>query len=123
MMRPLRLILALVLCLQSGLAMAHCLRMAAPAGHQPFHVEICTVDGIVTLDLAEPGDGQGQHDGQQAGFCLVCHGLPHVALPAPTELPAPHVTLIVLPPLPLHASAPLGARAPPYEPTGPPTLS
>lgn len=122
-LRQLRLLLALVLCLQSGLAMAHCLRMAAPAGHQPFHVEICTAEGIVTLDLAVPGEGQGQHDGQHAGFCLVCHGLPHVALPAPAELPVPHVTLIALPPLPLHASAPLGARAPPYEPTGPPTLS
>lgn len=121
--RSVRLILALVLCLQSGLAMAHCLRMAAPAGHQPFHVEICTADGIVLLDLADSEDGPTHHDGPRSGFCLVCHGLPHVALPVPAELPAPRVTLIARPPLPLHASAPLGARAPPYHPTGPPALS
>ena len=121
--RSVRLILALVLCLQSGLAMAHCLRMAAPAGHQPFQVEICTADGIVLLDLADPEDGPGTHDSQHAGFCLVCHALPDVALPAPAELPAPRVTLMAMPPLPIHASAPLGARAPPYRPTGPPTHS
>jgi hypothetical protein len=123
MTRPLRLILALVLCLQGSLAMGNCLRLAAAVEHQPFQIEICTADGIVTMALADHDGGDGHHDDQHGGFCGVCHALPHVTLPQPAELPAPHVTLMVLPPLPLHASAPLGARAPPYEPTGPPTLS
>jgi hypothetical protein len=114
------LILALVLCLQSGLAVAQCLRMATPAEHHPFPVAICTADGIVILDLAEPEDGQARHEGQHAGFCLVCHALPDIALPAPADIPAPPATLAARAPLPLHASAPRAARAPPYHPTGPP---
>jgi hypothetical protein len=122
-MRQLRLLLALALCLQSGLAMAHCLRLVASAQHQPFHVEICTPDGPVTLDLAVPEDGQDRHDSQHAGICLVCHGLPQAVLPAPAEFPAPSVALMALPPVPMHPAAPLGARAPPYHPTGPPSVS
>jgi hypothetical protein len=118
-LRLLRLFFALVLCLQSGLAMAHCLRMASPAGHVAFHVEICTPEGIVTVDLGAdeapvPGD-------DHAGFCLTCHGAPQAALLAPPGLPLPAASLLAPPPLPRHAAAPPGARAPPDQPTGPPT--
>jgi hypothetical protein len=123
-LRLLRLFFALVLCLQSGLAMAHCLRMASPAGHHAFHVEICTPEGIVTVDLGAEGSGEtGGHGEDHAGFCLACHGAPQATLPSPPGLPVPLATSFALPPLPLHAAAPLSARAPPYSPTGPPTLS
>lgn len=120
-LRLLRLFFALVLCLQSGLAMAHCLRMASPAGHQAFHVEICTPEGIVTVDLGAPGSGEtGGHGEDHAAFCLTCHGAPQAAPLAPPGLPVPTLTRLAPPPLPLHAAAPPGARAPPYQPTGPP---
>lgn len=118
--RSVRLILAVVFCLQSSLAIAQCLRLATPAQHQHFPVEICTADGVVTVDLAGPADGPAQHDRQHAGFCAVCHVLPQILLPTPAEIPAPRVALIAQPSPPIQASAPLGASAPPYHPTGPP---
>jgi hypothetical protein len=121
--RALSLVLALVLCLQSGLAMAHCLRMAASPGHTPFQVEICTPEGLVTLDLGESGEGDGQGETRHAGFCPACHAVPHAALPAPTLTPLPILAATAPPPLPREALAPAGARAPPYRPTGPPALS
>jgi cytochrome c553 len=119
--RALRLVLALVLCLQSSLALAHCLRVAVPAPHQPFHVEICTPDGVITLDLADREEAPAEHE--YAGFCIACHGAAQASLPAPPELPLPTLRRLAPPPLPLHAAAPLSARAPPYKPTGPPRLS
>ncbi|WP_431282269.1 DUF2946 family protein [Humitalea sp. 24SJ18S-53] len=120
-MRQFRFILALVLCLQSSLAMAHCLRLTT--ADQPFHVEICTAEGLMLIDLAEPQDGERHSDRAFAGFCLACHGLPGIALPAVAEVPAPRMTPILLPPLARQTAPPLGARAPPYHPTGPPILS
>ena len=83
------MVFALVLCLQSGLAMAHCLRMASPAGHQAFHVEICTPEGIITVDLGANDSPQGasDHGEDHAGFCLACHGAPQATLPSPPGLP------------------------------------
>lgn len=121
--RALSLVLALVLCLQSGLAMAHCLRMAAPAGHTPFQVEICTPKGLVTLDLGESGEGEGQGETRHAGFCPACHAVPHAVLPPPSLTPLPSLAATAPPPLPHEAGAPPSARAPPYRPTGPPVLS
>jgi hypothetical protein len=121
--RALNWVLALVLCLQSGLALAHCLRMGAPAGHPPFQVEICTAEGLVKMNLGDAQDGEGDRDDPPAGFCLACHGLPHVALPAPAEVTAPVVVLTARLSLPEAGPAPLGARAPPYRPTGPPRFS
>ncbi|WP_431282547.1 hypothetical protein ACQW02_24570 [Humitalea sp. 24SJ18S-53] len=120
-LRQFCILLALALCLQSSLAMAHCLRLTA--ADQPFHVEICTAEGLVLLDLAEPQDTERHQDRAFAGFCLACHGLPGIALPAVAEVPGPRMAPILLPPLPRLVAAPLGARAPPYPPTGPPILS
>lgn len=122
-----RLLLALVLCLQSGLAMAQCLRMAAPTGGAGLHLEICTAEGLVTIalpgDLADGQDGKADTPASRGIFCPVCHGLPQVDLPPPVELPAPRLAaapVAWLAPAPVPA---LGGRAPPYRPTGPPALS
>lgn len=121
--RSLVWLFALVLCLQSSLAMAHCLRLASPVTSHGFLVEICTVDGLVTMDLAEPGDAPAGHAGQDGVFCVSCHALPNVVLPAPAELPAPRLLIVRQVALPAPPVPALGARAPPYRPTGPPRLS
>jgi hypothetical protein len=122
-LRLLRLLLALVLCLQSSLAAAHCLRMASAPQHKAFHVEICTADGIVVMDLGGASDQDAPHDHHQAGFCLACHGLPQVVLPEPPAVPMPAERIVAAPHARPEATLPLGARAPPYQPRGPPTLS
>lgn len=121
--RSLTWIFALVLCLQSSLGMAHCLRLAAPAGHQPFLVDLCTVDGVIQVDMSDPADAPARHDAQVAGFCLSCHALPQVLLPAPIDLPAPRLAFLRLDAPPASPVPALGARAPPYHPTGPPSFS
>ena len=122
-LRLLRLLIALVLCLQSSLAAAHCLRMAGASQHKPFHVEICTADGIVVMDLGGAGDQDAPHGHDHAGFCLACPGLPQVLLPDPPAVPMPTERAIAAPQARPEARLPLGARAPPYQPRGPPTLS
>lgn len=120
--RLLRLLLALVLCLQSGLAAAHCLRMAGAPSHQAFHVEICTADGIVLMDLGGTDqDTPAGHD--HAGFCLACHGLPQMVLAEPTSVPLPASRPAAAPEATPEALAPLGARAPPYASRAPPAFS
>lgn len=119
-LRPLRLILALVLVLQSSLALAHCLR-AAPAGaHHAFLVEVCSAEGTMVVDLGGGADHGTPHDTEHGGFCPGCHGLPQLALPPPAGLVLPFLPQASLPPLPAQAALPPGARAPPYHPTGPP---
>ena len=120
--RLLRLLLALVLCLQSGLAAAHCLRLAAAPAHKAFHVEICTSEGIVLVDLGGAGhDVPSGHD--HAGFCLACHGLPQMVLAEPTSVPLPVSRPAAAPQATPEALPPLGARAPPYASRAPPTFS
>jgi hypothetical protein len=122
--RLLRVALALVLCLQSTLALAHCLRAVAAPAHAAFHVEICTAEGILVVDLggaAEGGEAPAGTD--HAGFCLACHGLPQLLLPQ-----VPVATLPAARPAPppfaaARALPPLGARAPPYASRAPPSLS
>ena len=122
--RTVRLLLALALWLQSGLAMTHCVRLAAGAsGHASFPVEICTADGLVVMDMAAADDADGNAPQAHAGFCLACHGLPNAVLPEPagvTEpMPVPSAAVFIA----LAPALPLGARAPPYAPRGPPHLS
>lgn len=120
-LHALRLLLALVLCVQSSLAMAHCLRLVEPAPHQPFQVEICTPDGIILVDMGGPAP-EHDHQSDHAGFCMACHGMAQAVLPTPPSLTLPGLPYTLQAPLPLHAAAPLVARAPPYRPTGPPTF-
>ena len=122
--RALRLILALAFCLQSGLAMAHCVRLASPTQgqSQPFRMVICTSDGLVTMDMSE-ADGPDRPAQAMPDLCLACHVLPVAELPAPLEVTAPALVPVgVLADLPA-TLPPLGARAPPYRPTGPPSHS
>jgi len=122
-LRHLRLLLALVLCLQSSLAAAHCLRLATPPQHAAFHVEICTAAGIVTMDLGG-ADHEAPAGHASPGFCVACHGLPKAALPEPSATPhpagRPFATARHAAPV---AAPPLGARAPPYISRAPPAFS
>jgi hypothetical protein len=114
-----RLIAALLL-VQTVLAPALCLAHAANAG---MATVICSPDGDRTVHLGADGQELPAPEAHE-GFCLVCHALPQADIPAapmlstPAELGSAIIWL---------ASGDAGwrpaARAPPYEPTGPPALS
>ena len=122
--RIFRLAMALVLCLQSSLAMAHCLRLGAPAaGPAPLQVEICTLDGLVTIDLADEGSPPEQDAQPRGRVCLACHALSCSLLPEPPLL-AERLARPIAAALAVHpAPARPGARAPPYASRAPPGLS
>lgn len=70
---------AAVLMLQSGVALAHCLRgMSAGEG---MLVEICSSEGIRSIRLDD--SAPGHIPGNEASFCPICHGLPGILLPEP----------------------------------------
>lgn len=114
-----RLIVA-VLLLQTVMAPAHCLAHAAAAG---FATEICSPDGTRILHLNADGDVVPDGTATQ-GFCAACHGLPSTPHLATPVLPTPAWTVAAVF---WHAasadSLPPSARAPPFEPTGPPSAS
>ena len=114
-----RLIAALLL-VQTVLAPALCLAHAASAG---LATVICSPDGDRTVHLGADGQELPAPEAH-GGFCLACHALPQADIPAapmlsaPAELPSAIIWL---------ASGDAGwrpaARAPPYDPTGPPAFS
>lgn len=116
-------LLAAVLLLQSGVAVAHCLRdIAAGEG---MLVEICSAEGIRTIRLGVQGEPVSEPDGEMAGgFCPICHGLPVVMLPEPPGV-ATRAWLDGI------ASwrgfgtdaPPSSARAPPYTTRAPPVIA
>lgn len=114
-----RLIAALLL-VQTVLAPALCLAHAASAG---MATVICSPDGDRTVHLGTNGEELPAHEAH-SGFCLACHALPQADLPAPPLLstPAEPGSAIIW-----FAAGDTGwrpaARAPPYEPTGPPAFS
>lgn len=109
-----------MLLLQSGVALAHCLRAMAPA--DGLLVELCAVEGKRLLLLGRDGAPiEAPQPAAESGFCPACHGLPQLVLPAPA--------LLVL--APLRAAMPAWhaagealrlppARAPPYATRAPP---
>jgi len=119
--RPVARLIAAILLLQVVLAPAHCLAMAVvPAG---LEAVLCSPDGARTIHLGPDGQELPAHDTGQ-GVCVVCAGLSHASLPQPPMTPTPAWSSAglawhaagaetLLPP----------ARAPPYRPTGPPTVS
>ncbi len=114
-----RLIAALLL-VQTVLAPALCLAHAASAG---MATVICSPDGDRTLHLG-PGGEELPAPEASSGFCLACHALPQAGLPAAPTLstPAEPGSAITW-----RTAGDAGwrpaARAPPYDPTGPPALS
>ncbi len=114
-----RLIAALLL-MQTALAPSLCLARAASA---ELATVICSPDGHRTVHLGADGQELPAPEAH-SGFCLACHALPQADLPAapilstPAELDSAIIWL---------ASGDAGwrpaARAPPYEPTGPPAFS
>lgn len=114
-----RLIAALLL-VQTVLAPALCLAHVANAG---MATVICSPDGDRTVHLGAEGQELPAPEAH-SGFCLACHALPQADIPAAPTLSAPAElgsAIIWL------ASGDAGrrpaARAPPYEPTGPPAFS
>lgn len=77
-------VFAALLFVQSGLAVAHCLPGMAPG--EGVTVEICSAEGMRTIRLDAEGDREA---GGEAAFCPACHGLPNIALPAPSQLAGP----------------------------------
>lgn len=114
-----RLIAALLL-VQTVLAPALCLAHVANAG---LATVICSPDGDRTVHLGTNGEELPTPEAHE-GFCLACHALPQADLPAAPMLstPAEPRSAIIW-----FATGDAGwrpaSRAPPYEPTGPPTLS
>ena len=114
-----RLIAALLL-VQTVLAPARCLAHAASAG---MATVICSPDGDRTVHLG-PGGEELPAPEAHSGFCLACHALPQADIPAAPLLstPAEPGAAILW-----FAAGDTGwrpaARAPPYDPTGPPTFS
>jgi hypothetical protein len=109
-------LLALLLLLQSGMAMAHCLRGTAGT----WLAEICTAEGMRMARL--DGDGNEMPPAAEpAAFCPVCHGLPAIAAPpAPTAfMPVSYATAIGWTPGADGTATP-PARAPPYTGRAPP---
>ncbi len=114
-----RLIAALLL-VQTVLAPALCLAHVANAG---LATVICSPDGDRTVHLGTNGEELPAPEAH-SGFCLTCHALPQADLPAAPllSIPAePGSAIIWL------AAGDAGwrpaSRAPPYDPTGPPTFS
>jgi hypothetical protein len=118
-----RSLFALLFALHGTLAAAHCLKLASGAHHQPFHVEICTGDGLVVLDLGGGTEPAPDSPGAHAGFCPDCHALPQAVLPAAPSLSGPAEFGSARLPRADDPSLLPGSRAPPYHPTGPPALS
>lgn len=109
-------LLALLLLLQWGTAMAHCLRSVAAFGQTT--IEICTADGLRTVHLDPDDAAKGK---LSAG---------HVACPFCSGSMAPEPGPSVLEPLRVAYAAPLTRspaglppsppRAPPQQPRAPP---
>jgi len=114
-----RLIAALLL-VQTVLAPALCLAHTSNAG---MAAVICSPDGDRTVHLG-PGGEELPAPEAHSGFCLACHTLPQADLPAAPMLstPAEPGAAIIW-----FAIGDAGwrpaARAPPYDPTGPPAFS
>jgi hypothetical protein len=121
--RVLRVLLALVLCLQSGLAAAHCLRLAVAPAHEAFHVEVCTSEGIVLMDLGGTSDQDAPVGQDHAGFCLACHGLPQMVLTEPASVLLPVSRPVAAPRAIPEATPPPGAPGLPYASRAPPAFS
>ena len=114
--RRLSWLLALLLVLQSGLAAAHCLRLAGAGGGA---LTICTPAGLHSVVLP-PDDGAPAAPGPD-GFCPACHVLPAVLLPAAPALPGATWAAAASARTPTTAGAPLPrARDPTRGPRGPP---
>lgn len=121
LLSPVARLVAAVLLLQVLLAPAHCLAMAAaPAG---LETVICSADGMRTVHVGPDGQEMPAHEAGQ-GFCLACPALPHAAMPeAPQAVEPAWVATTVAWHAAGAAALPPAARAPPYRPTGPPSLS
>nr|WP_249731904.1 DUF2946 family protein [Roseococcus sp. SDR] len=116
-------LLAAVLLLQSGVAVAHCLRGMGAAGG--LIVEICSPDGMRSIRLDANGEPMADHaPAAENGFCPACHGLPGVDLPAPPQLSVPAwlgETIAWAPSSSGTLRPP--ARAPPYATRAPPVTA
>ena len=114
-----RLIAGLLL-VQTILAPALCLAHAGSAGLASV---ICSPDGDRTVHLGLGGEELPAPEAHE-GFCLACHALPQAEIPAaPLVSTRAELGSTILWCVAADAGWRPAARAPPYNPTGPPTLS
>ena len=114
-----RLIAALLL-VQTVLAPALCLAHAASAG---LATVICSPDGDRTVHLGADGQELPAPEAH-GGFCLACHALPQADIPAAPMLSAQaELSSAIIWLAAGDAGWRPAARAPPYDPTGPPAFS
>ncbi|MGI9128902.1 MAG: hypothetical protein ACR2IG_11880 [Roseomonas sp.] len=114
-----RLIASLLL-VQTVLAPALCLAHAASAG---MATVICSPDGDRTVHLGPNGEELPAPE-VHGGFCLACHALPQADIPAASLVSAPaELGTAIIWFAAGDASWRPAARAPPYDPTGPPAFS
>lgn len=113
-------LIAVLLLAQTVLAPALCLAHVASVG---MAAVICSPDGDRTVHLGLGGEELPAPEAHR-GFCIACHALPQADLPAAPMLSTPAE--------PGSASLWLAAgdtgwrpaaRAPPYNPTGPPAFA
>ena len=111
-------LIAIVLLMQTVMAPAHCLAHAVATG---FGTVICTEDGQRIVHLTAEGDVAPDGQQREQGFCAACHALPAAPILAVPVMPPPAWAAA---PIAWHAALaetlPARARAPPFEPTGPP---
>lgn len=107
-------LLAVLFFVQSGVALAHCLRGMAPTG--ATLIEICSAEGMRSIRLDE-----GDTRGEAGGFCPICQALPEVTVPVPPGVSSPAwlpgATVWHAAGMPRLAPP---TRAAPYEGRGPP---
>jgi hypothetical protein len=121
--RILGIALAAILCLQASIAVAHCLRFLPSTGLLG-PATICTAEGMVAPgDSSEEERHSGGPTAHGGGACFACHGLPNVVAPEAHDLTEPVAWQRVCSVSVTESSPLVGARAPPYAPTGPPRLS
>ncbi|WP_027285176.1 hypothetical protein [Rubritepida flocculans] len=114
---------ALLLLVQSGAALAHCLRGLSPG--EGLLADICTPEGKRLLLLGPGGEPlEPPEPAAEGGFCPVCHGLPELVPPPPPVRAAPPRLAA---PAPWHGQGealrlPPG-RVAPHAPRAPPALA
>jgi hypothetical protein len=113
------LLLAALLCWQSGVAAAHCLRLAQGAG-----MEICTPDGMRRIALDDPEEsGRDGLNGRET-FCFACHAITTPAPPTPGAASEPVLWSPAATPVPVAETLLRPPpRGPPLPPRAPPALT
>lgn len=106
-------LLVLLLLVQWGTAFGHCLKLTTPGG--VLRMDICTPDGIRSIDLALDEHEQPAAEHAMGMICPVCAGIGGGAPPPPPVALVPPVLLTQA-----EAPSPPSTPSPAPPPRGPP---